>query len=669
MYTLRFQIFCISFIATTALIWYGVEFWIALLCLLISGGIYLYLSRYSHAKLVSICLAIILGMIHVPLRDSIYATAHPDQLTQIHGTVSQIKHRTITIKTDNYGTIILYGKNPALQNGFNISAQGKLTKPTKYEFYYKSQNIQYILKSYRIISISQPKSLYQKFSNSIYHLQKKLLHVHKTSLSEVDNALVNKLILGRNSLYSLPQDIKLSAQHLGVSHLFAASGLHLNIIAASVFFFVGIFTRRPHWKSLCTLACCSIYCTLGGWSPSLIRAWTGISFMLMGQHFQQKPRTINILLLSLICQIILDPNSIGDVGLQYSYLATLSLVFFSRYLAEKINLVPMSWSYWFIIPISAQILLFPLQILYQGNLIPYFVLANAVLVPIAASILNISLIVSCISIIGSFGTTIGSIINYINKIFLWFFQLLVQWFGNLSMADLAMDQISLSLCLWIYFCIVCVFSWKALKLRIQKKRLIYIFITITICIYSFPKQWFNNILYIDFHKHKTAYSTLIQHKGWQSFNIVVCSKHKSPRKLPHSNLAQDILSEYQINKVDWLLGNCYLDSPKIINRISLPKNNTSIEFPNNIQAYMNQNSLLFVYKQFGFLVLLRPVQHDSPHQYTLTYQAFEPAITTPIHHSNYCITKASKMSNCSEIHSPNNITLQTNGLYIKANKD
>lgn len=236
--------------------------------------------------------------------------------------------------------------------------------------------------------------LLEKGETGIWHWVK---NIRDYGISKLNNtleaeeaAVAGALIFGyKNNLNS---DIQQVFSTAGAMHVLAVSGLHVGIVFLVCNFLLG-FIRRLGYNWLFTIITLLIiwsYALVTGLSPSVMRAATMFSFVVVGQNLNRHTNIYNSIAASAFLLLLINPYLIAEVGFQLSYIAVIGIV----WLQPKINawyhsrwkLANKIWSLT-AVSIAAQTATFPLSLLYF-NLFPnYFLLSNLVVIPAAFVIL------------------------------------------------------------------------------------------------------------------------------------------------------------------------------------------------------------------------------------------------------------------------------------------
>ena len=253
---------------------------------------------------------------------------------QVIRIVTNIKEKdkkvTITIKAKQK-LLMTYYKNKLninLNLGDKIKVIGELKEPknqkTKNLFNYKKylyrQNIFYTISPIKIEILSKNKNIY-------YFLKQKIINRFNK------NSYLNTFIIGDKNY--IDSNIKKSYQENGISHLFAISGMHITLLVSIIDKILLRLKIKEYTRFKITIFILTIYLLLVGLSPSILR---GVLFYFLFKlnnlyYFYIKPVNLFIIIFSI--SLLINPNYLYDVGFQYSYLISLSLICLSKELKSN----------------------------------------------------------------------------------------------------------------------------------------------------------------------------------------------------------------------------------------------------------------------------------------------------------------------------------------------
>ena len=124
---------------------------------------------------------------------------------------------------------------------------------------------------------------------------------------------------------------------LGLSHLLSISGFHFALLCTLVLYLLKPFMPLKAAR-ICALSLLLLYFFYLGNSPSVSRAWVGISLYVTGSLFNARPSALNMLGVAFLSALLIDPLSLFQIGFQLSYGATLGILLFFSYFEEKLRL-------------------------------------------------------------------------------------------------------------------------------------------------------------------------------------------------------------------------------------------------------------------------------------------------------------------------------------------
>ncbi|TAL70682.1 MAG: ComEC/Rec2 family competence protein [Bacteroidetes bacterium] len=124
----------------------------------------------------------------------------------------------------------------------------------------------------------------------------------------------------------VPQTLRREFSLTGTTHVLSVSGLHVGVIAAVLFILLG-FIRLKWVKLLIFTVLVAAFVIMTGMQPPAIRAGIMAVIALLINTSQRRVSAINVISLSIILVIILDPGMIYSMGFQMSAAAMLGIAF------------------------------------------------------------------------------------------------------------------------------------------------------------------------------------------------------------------------------------------------------------------------------------------------------------------------------------------------------
>ena len=476
--------------------------------------------------------------------------------------------------------VIIYGKIKEIE-------EQKTKCLFDYKKYLSRKNIHYIFSASNIKIIKPNKNIFLK-------IKQKLIN------SFNNNPYINTFIIGDKSY--IEDEVKRAYQENGISHLFAISGMHITLLSTIIEKLLLKLKIKEVERFKIISIILLIYLLLVGLSPSILR---GVLFYIIFKinnifYFYIKP--VNLFLFIISISLLINPNYIFDIGFQYSYLISLSLINLSKDLKSKnyfISLLKVSLIS-FIVSIPITIYNF-----YQLNILSIFY--NLIFVPL------VSLIIFPMTLIIIFIKPLEPIYNLLIKV-LEFFSLN---FSKINLGKLIFIRLHVIIYL-VYFFIVLIYIFR------NKKEYLYLLLILLFIHYLSPL--FLNTTYVNYidvgqgdsvliHKNKTNIlidtgGSLTTHGTITNNTLLPILKSSGINKLDaiiithgdadHMGEAMDLINKFKVKKVIFNCGEFnnlekkfikLLDSKKIkyyicINELNLK--DIKILFLNN-NDYGNEN--------------------------------------------------------------------------------
>ena len=338
-----------------------------------------------------------------------------DENIEITGTVcSQIKETdykySTSIKLENKLKLTVYIDKKEdvskLEYGNKISVIGTYKKPTERRNY-KGYDYMKYLKTKKIcgslIVDSEVKLIKTKNVNPIFAIINKLSLIFKQNLkkllSEQEAELEQGILLGDTS--DIESDIKDDFRECNLSHMLAVSGAHLSYLVLGINTVLSKKSFGIRRRKILSIIFILIFMVIVNMSPSVVRAGISTIIAIFATLIYRKQDTYTTISIALLLTLLNNPFAIFDVGLQLSYLATLSIiVFYSKFTQKQFNNKVKKYLYESaMLTFSANILILPITI-YEFNTIPInSIMSNLLAGPLLGICIILGMFTVIISII------------------------------------------------------------------------------------------------------------------------------------------------------------------------------------------------------------------------------------------------------------------------------
>ena len=230
-------------------------------------------------------------------------------------------------------------------------------------------------------------------------------------------AVASAILLGYDE--NLDADIKRQFAGAGAMHILCVSGLHVGIIYV-IFNSILFFLKRNKYlqilKVILLLLFIWSYATITGFSPSVLRASTMFSFIIIGRGLKRKANIYNMLAASALLLLVINPYMLMEVGFQLSYIAVTGIVLLYK---PIYNLwIPEIWAVdkiWQIsvVSIAATIATFPLSIFYFHQFPNLFFITNLVAIPASMLIIYLGLGIMAFSWVPILSAFFGKLLSFV----------------------------------------------------------------------------------------------------------------------------------------------------------------------------------------------------------------------------------------------------------------
>lgn len=189
------------------------------------------------------------------------------------------------------------------------------------------------------------------------------------------------LLIGDRS--GMDDELAANYRTLGITHLFAISGLHVGLLT---FLFRGLLLRlsiRKETVDMLLIVLLPFYAVMAGGAPSVWRAVSVTLLVLLAASGRLRIRLDDALAISAIVFIVYQPFVLFQPGFQLSYLAACSLVYSSVLLAKAKTALATS----FYVTSISQLALYPVLLFHFHELSLSSFVMNLVYVPLYSIII------------------------------------------------------------------------------------------------------------------------------------------------------------------------------------------------------------------------------------------------------------------------------------------
>ena len=197
------------------------------------------------------------------------------------------------------------------------------------------------------------------------------------------------ILLGDNT--RIKKDLKDRIRYIGLSHIFAMSGLHIGLVIAIFYFIFKKTVKNKRLIEILLLVSITLYYLSVKESPSFTRAYIMAVVYLLGKLFYEKIDLGKTLFISAIISILINPIVIFSVSFQLSYGAMIAIIYIFPYV-RKINYKKFKILDYILFTTTIQIFLIPITVYYFNSIQFLSVISNLILLPLASFYITINYI-------------------------------------------------------------------------------------------------------------------------------------------------------------------------------------------------------------------------------------------------------------------------------------
>ena len=263
----------------------------------------------------------------------IVKSEYKDSDKNLYGTVMDYK------KSKDKTTIWVKGKEKVLVNYYSdinvsygdyIYVYGVFKKPKEngnfnlfnYKKYLLSNKINYVVTASKITII-------KKNDNVFYTLKNNLLK--RIESANKSKGYILAFLYADKSL--IEKDVYTKYQKIGVSHLFAVSGMHVSLISIVLLKLLNKIKERKRYIIVSIFL--SIYLFLTNFTISMVRATFQFILFFINKSFKLNIDNSNLVLLLFSILVIINPYNIYNIGFLFSFIISFTLIRCSKLIKGK----------------------------------------------------------------------------------------------------------------------------------------------------------------------------------------------------------------------------------------------------------------------------------------------------------------------------------------------
>lgn len=310
--------------------------------------------------------------------------------------LAKIDRKKILVQIKQTGIFLpLYGDIIKIKGHFKPISPPTNPGQFDYPHYLMIRNISGILVAQKMEVMEH--RIGNPFKRVAYAIREKVLSMHRKTLPFPFSELYIGLIFGDQGV-NLPDEISERFQKTGLTHLLVVSGAQVALLSG-ILLTILMACRIPFRYSFWLITLVNlIFFFLTGGGASIARAILMTEVALVIQLWKRKASIYHVMAFTAVILILLNPLTIFDIGAQLSFVATFSLIFGVKKLADLLPAsIPEKWRIFLGTLFSPFLFISPLIWFYFHTFSPVSLVSNLLVINV----------VEALVIVGFFSTILG----------------------------------------------------------------------------------------------------------------------------------------------------------------------------------------------------------------------------------------------------------------------
>lgn len=277
--------------------------------------------------------------------------------------------------------------------------------------YLQSNDVSLMLSSYETPKVI---GFTESMTTFFQGIRQKMNDVYAANLPKRYSDLLDSMVFGKREL---PDDISRNFTRTGTSHVVAASGFNISIIAFSSYFLMLWLTGNRKTALVCAILLTIVYAFLAGFTPSVSRAMVMAILSTVSQLTSRKHDAASGLSVALVLLLAINPLWITDAGFQLSFISTFCLFVIAPVIFKLESQKP--WQYkilsMLIITMAIQLLTLPILVTRFHAFSTVAPVANLIVIPVASILTPLGALAA---VVGLVFPLLGTVLCYLSLPFL-----------------------------------------------------------------------------------------------------------------------------------------------------------------------------------------------------------------------------------------------------------